>query len=87
MWLPVIGVSLVGMRFSTGTSRKKKVFGFMLLGMVMAMLFFLPACSSSSTTIGGGCKGCTPPGNYTVTITGTGGGSVSHSTQVTFTVN
>ena len=72
MWLPVVGLSLVGMRFSTAGSRRKKLLGFLLLGLIMAALFFLPACGSSSSGGGGGsCSGCTPQGSYTVTVTGT----------------
>lgn len=87
LWLPVVGFALIGMRFSTADSRKRKVLGFFLLGIVMTMLFFLPACGgSSSGGGGGGCSGCTPAGSYTVTITGTQGSS-TQSTQVTLTVN
>ncbi len=73
MWLPVVGLSLVGMRFSTADSRRKKLLGFLLLGLIMAALFFLPACGGSSNNGGGGggCTGCTPKGSYTVTVTGT----------------
>jgi hypothetical protein len=72
MWLPVVGLSLVGMRFSTANSRRKKLLGFLLLGLIMAALFFLPACGgSSSSTGGGGCTTCTPKGTYSVTVTGT----------------
>ncbi len=73
MWLPVVGLSLVGMRFSTANSRRKKLLGFLLLGLIMAALFFLPACGGSSNNGGGGggCTGCTPKGSYTVTVTGT----------------
>ncbi len=71
--LPVVGLSLVGMRFNTADSRRRKLLGFLLLGVVVGLLFFLPACSSSSTTTGGGggCSGCTPFGSYTVVVTGT----------------
>ena len=72
MWLPVMGLSLVGMSFSGARSRRKKLLGFFLLGLMMAALFFLPGCGgSSSTPPPPPCSGCTPPGNYTVTVTGT----------------
>ena len=87
MWLPIVGLSLIGMRFSTAASRRKKLLGFLLVGTVMALLFILPACGGSSSTGGGGgsCTGCTPDGNYTVTVTGAAGG-VTHAASVTLTV-
>jgi hypothetical protein len=91
MWLPVAGLSLVGMSFSSAGSRRKKLLGFLMIGMVMAALFLMPACGGSSNGGGGGggCVGCTPAGSYTVTITGTGtdANTVTQSTQVTLTVN
>ena len=92
MWLPVVGLSLVGMRFSTAGSRRRKLLGFLLLGLIMAALFFLPACSgSSSPGGGGGCSGCTPQGSYTVTVTGTDtqNPALTHSVSpaLTLTVN
>jgi len=92
VWLPIFGLSLVGMRFSSRESRRKRLLGFLLLGVVMAMLFLLPACSSGSGGGGGGgCTGCTPAGNYTVTVTGTDdtNASLAHtvSPSLTVTVN
>jgi hypothetical protein len=90
MWLPVVGLSLVGMRFSTAGSRRKKLLGFLLLGLIMAALFFLPACGSSSSPGGGGnCLGCTPQGSYTVTVTGTDSqnSALTHSVSPALTLN
>jgi hypothetical protein len=90
MWLPIFGLSLVGMRFSSTESRRKRLLGFLLLGTVMAMLFFLPACSSGSGGGGGGggCTGCTPAGSYTVTVIGTDhtNASLAHSVSPALTV-
>jgi hypothetical protein len=75
MWLPVVGLSLIGMRFTDTGTRRKRLFGFLLLGLMMATLFFLPACGGGGSNGGGGggggCTGCTPAGTYTVTVTGT----------------
>jgi hypothetical protein len=91
LWLPIVGLSLVGMRLSPSGSRRKRLLGLLLLGLVMAMLFFLPACGGSSSSGGGGggggCTGCTPAGSYTVTITGTDANNLSYATAVTLTVN
>jgi Beta-propeller repeat len=88
MWFPVLGLSLVGMRFSAAESRKKKLVGILLLGLIITALFFLPACSSTSSGGGGGCSGCTPKGTYGVTVTGADINlNLSHSTVLTLTVN
>jgi len=96
MWLPIAGLSMLGLSFSSARSRRKKVLGFLAVAMVMTALFLLPACGKASNatntntnTGGGGCTGCTPTGNYTVTITGTGTDAqqVTQSTTLTLTVN
>lgn len=85
MWLPIVGLSLVGMRFSSTDSRRKRRMGFLLLGLVMAMLLFLPACGGSNGG-GGGGGGGTTPGTYSFTISGQGA-STTHSAPCTLTVN
>jgi hypothetical protein len=92
MWLPIAGMSLVGMGFGSARSRRKKILGFLMIGMVMAALFVMPACGGSSSGGGGGGGGGgtgTPAGSYTVTITGTGtdANTTTATTQVTLTVN
>jgi hypothetical protein len=88
MWLPIAGMSLMGMGFSSARSRRKKLLGFLMIGMILAALFVMPACGGSSGG-GGGGGGGTPAGSYTVTITGTGtdANTSTQSTQVTLTVN
>ena len=90
MWLPIAGMSLAGVSFGSARSRRKKVIGFLMIGMVMAALLVMPACGGGSGGGGGGGgKGGTPAGSYTVTITGTGtdAGTTTQATQVTLTVN
>ena len=89
LWMPVVGLSLIGMRLSTAGTQRNRLLGFLLLGTVMAMLFVLPACGGSGGGGGGGggCTGCTPTGNYTITVTGSDG-TLSHtSNTLTLTVN
>jgi hypothetical protein len=87
MWLPIVGISLIGMRLTSKDSRKRKLLSFLLLGVVMAMLFFLPACGGGSSSGGGGGGGGTPAGSYTVTVTGTDANNLTASTTITLTVN
>ncbi len=88
MFLPIIGISLVGVGFN---SRRKKVVGILMIAMALAALLLMPACGGGSSSGGGGGGGTsgTPAGSYTVTITGTGtdAATTTQSTQVTLTVN
>ncbi|MGA8345550.1 MAG: SBBP repeat-containing protein [Candidatus Sulfotelmatobacter sp.] len=86
MLLPIGGITLLGTGLGAAGSRRKKLFGFLMLGLLLTALLFMPACSSSSG--GGGGSTGTPTGTYTITVTGTSGSTVvTGSPALTFTVN
>ena len=89
LWMPMAGFSVMGMSLTSTRSRRKKLLGLLMLGMVMTALSLMPACGGSSGGGGGGGGGGTPAGSYTVTITGTGtdAAAITQTTQVTLTVN
>src|SRR5579863_6776350 len=88
MLLPITGISLVGIKFNPIRSRRRKLFGLLMIGMVMMTLMLMPACggSGSSKTTGGGG---TPSGTYTITVTGTATGATQTgaSPSLTLVVN
>jgi hypothetical protein len=87
MLLPFGGLALLGTACS---SKRKRVFSLTALVLTVAFLLTLPACGGSSGSSGGGGGGGgstnTPPGTYTVTVSGASG-SVTESAPVTLTVN
>jgi hypothetical protein len=87
LWLPAVALPLAGIVLLPARRRKNP--GYILLALVLATIFLLPACGGSSSGGGGGGGGSkgTPSGNYTVTITGTDANQVTRSTQVMLTVN
>jgi hypothetical protein len=89
VWLPVCGLTLVGVGFGSPLAKKRKLLGLVLYSVVFTGLIVQAACgggaSSSSGGGGGGASGGTPAGNYAITITGTSG-STQHSTTTTLTV-
>jgi Beta-propeller repeat len=87
MFLPVGAVALLS--FGSTGPRRKKMFGFLLLGLMVSGLFLMPACSSSSGGGGGGGSPGTTAGSYTITVTGTSSGATETGTSpsLTLTVN
>jgi len=64
-WLPIPGLALAAFGFG-GTQRRKKLLGLLLLGLLLAGVVVTPACMSYTHLGNVG----TPPGVYTVAITG-----------------
>jgi Beta-propeller repeat len=86
MLMPVVGMALLGVGIGSAGSRRRKWFGFLMLGLLLFGLLLMPACggSSSTTTHNPG----TPTGPYTITVTGTSGQTVANGTPtLTLTVN
>jgi hypothetical protein len=87
MLLPVFGITLLGAGAGPAGSRRRKLFGLLMLGVVLTGLLVMPACSGSNSNTGGGNTG-TPAGAYTITVTGTGGGAtVTGTPALSLTVN
>jgi hypothetical protein len=77
-WLPVAGLLLMG-----GLARQGRR-GPLVLS-VLPLFLLMVACGGGLQGGGGGGEPGTPPGNYTVTVNANEG-SISHSLQVTLTV-
>jgi len=86
MLMPIGGITLLGAGLGSAGSRRRKLFGFLMLGMILSGLLLMPACGGSSGTKTGNPG--TPAGTYTVTVTGTAGSTVvTGSPTLTLTVN
>jgi hypothetical protein len=88
MLLPVSGLALFGI--GSGAARRKKLFGLILLGLMLSGLLLMPACGGgSSGGGGGGGSGGTTAGSYAITVTGTATGAAQNgaSPALTLTVN
>ncbi|HEV2117525.1 MAG TPA: hypothetical protein VGR48_15945 [Terriglobales bacterium] len=77
-FLPLPGIALAGM----AGSRRRKLGLLAGMGLVVMALLLMAGCGGGSS--GGGGSG-TPPGTYSITVTGTAG-SVSQTTTATLTV-
>jgi hypothetical protein len=82
MWLPILGLALMGSGFG---SRKKKVLGIVLACLMISGLLFLVACGGGNGGGGGGGTVGTPAGTYTISISGAAG-STLNSAKITLTV-
>jgi uncharacterized repeat protein (TIGR01451 family) len=81
--VPFVAVILFGVRRSSKTPGSRRIVTAFLTALVMMGALIQASCGGGSG--GGSHGGGTPPGNYTITITGASG-SVQHSINVPLTV-
>jgi uncharacterized repeat protein (TIGR01451 family) len=81
MWLAVPGLTLLGAGVA-GDRRRRRILGLLMMCALFALLLLQPACGGTSTQapVSG-----TPPGIYTITVTGTSG-TDSKSGSITLSV-
>ena len=84
-WLPIGGLSLVGLGIGVGGKRRRRWLTGAALGLVAGMILLQLACGSSSSSVAS--SGGTLAGNYIVTVVGSAGTQASHSAAVTMIVN
>lgn len=82
-WLPIGGLSLVGLGIGAGRKRRRWLAG-ALLGLIAGVILVHPGCGTSNNTVVSPAG--TQAGQYTITVLGTAG-TASHSKQVTLHVN
>jgi len=79
----VPGIAIAGFGLGSGTSRRKRVLGLLLLAFLAATLLLTPGCVSYKHLGNVG----TPPGQYTVSITGVDENGLTQASNATGTSN
>ena len=79
LWLPVPALALIGL----GVSRRKNLLGMLLLGLLLGALIATPGCVTYKHLGNVG----TPPGQYTVSITGQDANGLSQASNPAGTTN
>jgi hypothetical protein len=85
LWLPMPGMLLLGVGFAGKRPTRRKLAGILLTCVALLGLVALTACGSGNGPTGGGNPGTTT-GSYTVTVSGSGGGTNASSNALGFTV-
>jgi hypothetical protein len=83
LWLPVPALALVGFGFGSRSTRRQKLFGFLLVGLLLATVIVTPGCVTYKHLGNVG----TPPGQYTVSITGVDTNGLTQASNPTGTTN
>ncbi len=82
-WLPIGGLSLVGLGIGAGRKRRRWLVGAVLC-LIAGAIVLQSGCGSSSSSVTP--TGGTAAGNYVITITGSAGTGASHTAPVTLIV-
>jgi hypothetical protein len=83
-WLPIGGLSLVGLGLGSGRKRRRWIVG-AVLAIIAGMILLQSGCGSSSTALTP--TGGTAAGTYTITVVGSAGATASHTATVNLRVN
>jgi len=81
MWLPLLGIALVG---ASWRSRQRRLGMALMCFLVIALALLMADCGGGASSSGGG-NSPTPVGSYTIVVTATSG-SLIHSTDLTLKV-
>ncbi len=84
-WLPIGGLSLVGLGIGVGRKRRRWLVG-AVLGLIAGIILLQPGCGTSISNTPATAGG-TLAGTYTITITGSAGTGAVHTFPVSLTVN
>jgi len=86
VWLPIGGLSLVGLGIGVRRKRRRWLVGAVLC-LMAGIILLQPGCGSKNTSNTPPTSGGTLAGTYIVTITGSAGTGAVHTYPVTLTVN
>jgi hypothetical protein len=83
-WLPIGGLSLMGLGIGVTRKRRRWLIG-ALFGLVVGIIMLLPSCGS--TSVSANPTGGTLAGNYNIIVTGSAGTGPTHQGSTILTVN
>jgi alkylation response protein AidB-like acyl-CoA dehydrogenase len=83
-WLPIGGLSLLGLGIGTGRKRRRWLAG-AVLGLIAGAMLLQSGCGSSSSSVNP--SGGTQAGTYRITIHGSAAAGAAHDTLVTLVVS
>jgi hypothetical protein len=82
-WLPIGGLSLIGLGIGAGRKRRRLLVGSLLV-LLAGLILMLPSCSGGSTPVTQ--QGGTAAGTYIITVVGSSGTTASHNAILTLIV-